>query len=44
MTENRTITVAGCQISQNFGNREANMVTIIRLITPYHIKEVSNEN
>jgi len=38
MTENKTITVAGCQISQNFGNREANIRTAMDMIkaTPGH--------
>ena len=38
MTGNRTITVAGCQISQNISNREANIRTAMDMIraTPGH--------
>ena len=32
MTENRMITIAGCQISQNIGNREANICAAIDMI------------
>ncbi len=38
MAENKTITVAGCQMLQNLGNREANIRTAMEIIkaTPGH--------
>ena len=38
MAENRTITVAGCQMLQNLGNRKANIRTAVEMIraTPGH--------
>ena len=32
MTENKTITVVGCQMLQNLGDREANIRTAVEMI------------